>query len=78
MDVYGYITHLQKLGTILFSKNQLNERAGTGSSTNNYVVSMERMGLIKRHGQQSGNVIYTINDPKVIYAIDNGLKIEKN
>ncbi|WP_046213551.1 P-loop ATPase, Sll1717 family [Paenibacillus wulumuqiensis] len=77
MDVYSYVAHLQKLSNEVFTKNQLNERAGTGSSTNNYVIAMEKMGLIKKDGQQSGAVTYKINDPKVIFAINHGLQIER-
>ncbi|GIP02627.1 hypothetical protein J28TS4_10340 [Paenibacillus lautus] len=77
MDIYSFVAHLQKLQGSIFTKNQLNEYAGTGSSTNNYVVSMEQMGLIKKDGQKSGAVTYKINDPKVIFAINNGLRIER-
>lgn len=38
MDIYSYTKHLLKLDSELFTKNQLNEKAKTGSSTNNYVV----------------------------------------
>lgn len=77
MDVYSYIAHLQKLNTESFTRNQLNERAGTGSSTNGYVYNMEKMGLVKNIGQVSGNVVYRIADPKVVYAMKNGIKIER-
>lgn len=78
MDVYSYIAHLLKLKTPRFTKNQLNDAAGTGSSTSNYVVSMERMGLVVKDGQRSGSVIYRISDPKILYAMENNLSISKS
>lgn len=77
MDFYSYTTHLLKLDDYIFTKNRLNELAGTGGSTNNYVVGMERIGLIARHSQEGGNVNYRICDPKVKYALNNGLRIER-
>lgn len=78
MDIYSYIAHLLKLDGDTFTKNKLNERSGIGGSIHNYVIGMERMGLIKKHGQQSGSVIYRIVDPKVVYAIRNQLDIAKD
>jgi len=77
MDVYSYIKHLMKLDSDRFTKNKLNEMAKTGGSTNNYVVAMENMGLIKKTGDKSnqGGVIYMIKDPKVQYAQANGIEI---
>lgn len=78
MDIYSYIKHLQKLTTIEFTKNQMNTQANTGSSTNNYVVGMENIGLVVNTGEKNnGGVLYKINDPKVIYAIKNGIEISK-
>lgn len=79
MDVYSFIKHLLKLPDSKFTKNQLNELASTGSSTNNYVVSMESLGLVVRTEEKlGGGVVYKINDPKIIYAIKNNLDISKN
>jgi hypothetical protein len=77
MDIYSYIKHLMKLDSNTFTKNKLSEMAGTGGSTNNYVVAMENMGLIKRTGDKSkeGGVIYEIRDPKVRYARENGIEV---
>lgn len=77
MDVYAYIKHLQKLDDVHFTKDKLNTRARTGSSTNNYVVAMENMGLIRRtlEKAQGGAVVYEILDPKVCYAMEHGLAI---
>ncbi|MBV7575919.1 ATP-binding protein [Pseudomonas sp. PDM32] len=77
MDVYSYIKHLVKLDSAQFTKDRLNDKAGTGSSTNNYVVAMENMGLIRKTAQkaQGGAVIYEIRDPKVCYAMENGIAI---
>lgn len=77
MDVYRYIKHLQKLDDLRFTKDRLNTVAGTGGSTNNYVVAMENMGLIRNTQEkaQGGAVLYEIADPKVRYAMQNGLQL---
>lgn len=77
MDVYSYIRHLLKLDSNIFTKDKLKNMAGTGGSTNNYVVSMENMGLIRRTGgkTQQGGLEYEIRDPKVRYARENGIDI---
>lgn len=79
MDVYSYIAHLQKLSAAKFTKNQLNEQAKTGGSTNNYVVAMENIGLISKTEEkgESGSVIYEIRDPKIIYANFHGISLTK-
>ncbi|EHJ95133.1 P-loop ATPase, Sll1717 family [Agrobacterium tumefaciens] len=78
MDAYGYIKHLLKLSGDHFTRNQLNDAAGTGSSTLNYCVGMENLGLIEKDGSSSGNINYRIRDPKVTHAITNGLDISKS
>lgn len=77
MDVYSYIKHLLKLDNNQFTKDRLNDKAGTGSSTSNYVVAMENMGLIRKTASkaQGGAVIYEIRDPKVCYAMEKGIAI---
>lgn len=76
MDIYSYIKHLFKVDAIEFTKNQLNVMANTGSSTNNYVVGMENIGLIANTGEKNnGGVLYRICDPKVVYAIKNSIDI---
>lgn len=79
MDIYSYVQHLQKLDSPRFSKSKLNEKAGTGGSTDNYVTNMEKIGLIKKTGEKTkgGGVEYIIADPKVVYAMDNGIKIQQ-
>lgn len=77
MDIYSYIALLQRLPNYKFTKNQLNSYVRTGSSTSNYVVGMERIGLIEKDSQQQGAIIYRIKDPKVRYALRKSLKIEK-
>lgn len=78
MDVYSYIKHLLKLSSETFTKNQLNEAAKIGSSTNNYVVGMENIGLVVNTKEKvHGGVLYRINDPKVVYAIKNHLDISR-
>ncbi|MFM5541225.1 P-loop ATPase, Sll1717 family [Aeromonas veronii] len=77
MDVYKYIKHLLKLDNQKFTKDRLNTLAGTGGSTNNYVVAMENMGLIRNTQEkaQGGAVVYEIADPKVRYAMQNGIQL---
>lgn len=77
MDVYRYIAHLQKLDGTHFTKDRLSTLAGTGGSTNNYVVAMENMGLIRNTGEkaQGGAVLYEVSDPKVRFAMENGIQI---
>jgi len=77
MDVYSYIKHLTKLDSAKFTKDRLNEKAGTGSSTNNYVIAMENMGLIRKTSEKSqgGAVIYEIRDPKICFAMENDIAI---
>lgn len=78
MDIYSYIKHLLKLPEERFTKNQLNELAGTGNSTSNYVVGMENIGLVINTKEKlHGGILYCINDPKVVYAIKNGLDISR-
>ncbi|WP_095083563.1 P-loop ATPase, Sll1717 family [Mesorhizobium sophorae] len=78
MDVYGYIKHLLKLGSGNFTRNQLNDAAGTGSSTLNYCVGMENLGLIEKDGSTGGNINYRIRDPKVVHARNHSLEIIKS
>ena len=77
MDVYSFAAHLLKLDNPEFSKNKLNEMAGIGSSIHNYVIGMERIGLIKNIGQDKGFVSYKIKDPKIIYCLKNNLELKK-
>ncbi len=77
MDVYKYIKHLLKLDNPRFTKDRLNTIAGTGGATNNYVVAMENMGLIRNTQEkaQGGAVVYEIADPKVRYAMQNNIQL---
>lgn len=78
MDVYSYMKHLLKLPSETFTKNQLNEYAQTGSSTSNYVVGMENIGLvINKKEKVNAGVLYYISDPKVVYAIKHKLDISR-
>lgn len=78
VDVYSFASYLLKLDSPEFSKNKLNEMAGIGSSIHNYVVGMERIGLIKNIGQDKGYVSYRIKDPKIVYCLENNLELKKN
>lgn len=78
MDIYSYINHLLKLSSPEFTANQLNQVAGTGSSTNNYIVAMQAMGLIVRTDTKIGaGSVYRINDSKIVYALQTGLRISR-
>lgn len=79
MDIYSYIKHLMKLDSNEFTKNKLSDAAKTGGSTNNYVVSMENIGLIRKAGDKTkqGGVIYEIRDPKIRYARENKISISR-
>ena len=73
-----YEYYLLKLPDAEFTANQLNFCAGTGSSTNNFIGSMQALGLIVRTDSKVGTgIVYRINDPKVIYAIRMGLRIAR-
>jgi hypothetical protein len=78
MDIFAYIKHLVKLSGDTFTRNQLNMAAGTGSSTQNYCVAMENIGLIENTGSASGSIVYRIRDPKVVHAIENNMDISKS
>lgn len=75
MDVYSFIRHLIKLESTIFTRNQLNERAGTGSSTQNYVVGMESLGLIEKDASEKGEAKYRIRDPKIRFALEHKVDI---
>ncbi len=77
MDVYAYIKHLLKLDSPVFTRNQLNEMAGTGSSTQNYTVGMENLGLIEKQASEKGEANYRIRDPKVRFALSRQIEIQK-
>ena len=79
MDVYSYISHLQKLDGITFTQNRLSERAATGGSTSNYIVGMEGIGLVVRCEEKgpNGSTLYKIRDPKVVHAIQEKIEIRR-
>lgn len=78
MDIYAYIKHLLQLDSHIFTRNKLNEKAGTGSSTQNYTVGMESLGLIEKDVSDKGEISYRIRDPKVRFAIAHGISITKS
>jgi len=79
MDVYSYISHLQKLDGITFTQNSLSEKAATGGSTSNYIVGMEGIGLVVRCEEKgpNGSTLYKIRDPKVIHAMKEKIEIRR-
>lgn len=77
-DIYSYIQHLQKLKTNDFTNAELKEAANTGGSTTNYITGMMNIGVInKTDAKRNGSVLYVIRDPKIVYAIDNDINIER-
>lgn len=75
MDIYSYYSHLRKVGSEDFSKTRFNDLAGTGSSTSNYLIGMERIGLIEKLRQERGDLIFRIRDSKIVYAINRGIDL---
>lgn len=80
LDVYSYIAHLRKLSDCQFTINSLTTAAGTGSSTTNYVVGMEGIGLIRKCEEKgpNGATLYEVKDPKVRFAIANRVDIRRD
>ena len=78
MDIYSYSAHLLKLDKEEFTKDRLNQLAGTGSSTTNYVTNMEKIGLVENIRQERGAAIYRIKDPKIVFALKNKIDITKH
>ncbi len=78
MDVYSYVKHLLKLEDITFTRDRLNVLAGTGSSTLNYCIGMENLGLIEKAEKTGAQMNYRIRDPKVVHALRNGLDISRS
>lgn len=77
-DVYSYLKHLLTLkDTLEFTCEELRDAASTGGSTSNYITGMMGIGLVSKTDTKGpfGSVIYSINDPKVIYAIQNKIDI---
>lgn len=80
VDIYSYIAHLRKLSDCRFTISSLSTSAGTGSSTSNYVVGMEGIGLIRKceeNGPNGAN-LYEVKDPKVRFAIENRIDIRRD
>lgn len=76
MDIYSYINYLLKLSTDDFTANQLNNEAKTGSSTQNYIIGMQKLGVVKRTDEKINNgVVYLIADPKISFAREKGINI---
>ncbi|CAB3884686.1 ATP-binding protein [Achromobacter denitrificans] len=80
LDVYSYIAHLRKLSENRFTISSLTNAAGTGSSTSNYVVGMEGIGLIRKCEEKgpNGATLYEVKDPKVRFAIENRIDIRRD
>lgn len=80
LDVYSYIAHLRKLADCKFTISSLTNAAGTGSSTTNYVVGMEGIGLIRKCEEKgpNGATLYEVKDPKVRFAIESRIDIRRD
>lgn len=80
LDVYSYIAHLRKLQECQFTINSLTKAAGTGSSTSNYVVGMEGIGIIRKCEDKgpNGATLYEVKDPKVRFAIENRIDVRRD
>ena len=80
LDVYSYIAHLRKLSENRFTISSLTNAAGTGSSTSNYVVGMDGIGLIRKCEEKgpNGATLYEVKDPKVRFAIENRIDIRRD
>lgn len=78
LDVYSYVRHLLRLGKKEFTRSAFQEATGvSGGSVNNYFGQMQRMGLIIEFDRKGTSRIYKIVDPKIEYAIDNGVNISR-
>lgn len=80
-DIYSYIQHLLKLkDNREFTYAELRDAANTGGSTSNYITGMMNIGLVTKTDKkrEGGAVIYLINDPKIIYAIEHEIDIIHN
>ncbi len=63
-----------------FTYSELRDAASTGGSTSNYITGMMNIGLITKTDRKrdGGSVIYSINDPKIKYAIEHEIDILHN
>ena len=76
-DIYSYMQHLLKLTQHDFTASELEKKASTGGSTQNYITGMCNLGVTRKTStKRNGSVVYEICDPKVIYAIDNELLLD--
>ncbi|MBQ5962927.1 P-loop ATPase, Sll1717 family [Massilia sp. ZL223] len=80
MDVYSYIAHLSKLTEVRFTSTNLDDAARTGGSTQNYIVGMEAIGLVRRCEEKGpkGANLYEIRDPKVQFAVMHNIDIRRD
>lgn len=78
MDIFSYIEILLKLDENTFNAKQLKEKNQLQHSTaQSYISSMEKMGLINLSNPDSGTAQYIIRDPKISYAREKGIKINR-
>ncbi|MDH2497388.1 hypothetical protein QDR74_01985 [Acinetobacter baumannii] len=79
MDIYSYIELLLDLDSVIFSKRHLKNKAQIAMSTaQNYISNMEKIGLISLYSNNGESSKYEIRDPKIIFALENNLKIFRN
>lgn len=75
MDIYSYFGYLQKMKKIEFSKSQFRDEGGAGSSATNYLINMERIGLVVKYNEGKNQTKYRIKDKKIVYAVLNNIDI---
>jgi len=79
MDIYSYIELLLELDDVIFSKKNFKNKAKVAMSTaQNYISNMEKIGLVILHSNNGDSSKYKIKDPKIIFALENNLKIFRN
>ena len=78
LDVYGYMGLILRMGRghVTFTRSQFQDATGvSGSSVSGYLGQMKNIGLITDAGREGNRQYYRIVDPKVIYALENGITI---
>ncbi|MFN7100927.1 MAG: hypothetical protein ACK4M4_11205, partial [Flavobacterium sp.] len=77
--IYSYIELLLELDDVIFSKKNFKNKAKVAMSTaQNYISNMEKIGLVILHSNNGDSSKYKIKDPKIIFALENNLKIFRN
>lgn len=77
IDIIAYITKLLVVNNITFTSKQLAASMKISQqSSNSQIKQLKEFGLIKEHYIKNGNEKqYNVNDPKIIFAIENSIRI---